>query len=562
MRNTNTLEDFKACDKNAFLQNTACMVWEDIQSGAALAEPSLLVSFSLLCFADLKKYTYTYWAAYPAFQQSWEYTDIEVFDDEKQADLQKNVSTWRNKTDATQWGFFVYHSETHQVVTLAEWESISENHRNFAFVDPSSAENSLGWPARNLLTLLAYKLRLNNVNITSYRGNRKAHRFTCRYNHLSVEQGSMPKPTGWERNHAGKLGPRIANLASVMDPSKLADDAVDLNLKLMKWRIAPDLNLQKVKDCKCLLLGAGTLGCYVSRLLLGWGVKTITFVDSGRVSFSNPVRQPLFKFSDCLDHGQPKAETAAEALKEIYPGVTARGHKLNVPMIGHPFTSASQGEADYKMLEELIDAHDAIFLLTDSRESRWLPTVMGAAKRKIVINAALGFDSYVVIRHGVQPGPEEQAEEEISLGCYFCNDVVAPTDSTSDRSLDQQCTVTRPGLAASASSTAVELLVSILQHPRGPRCSPKDQSMLGSIPHTVRGSLRTWENRVLEGHRFPYCSACGDAVITAYREGGWDFVRQACEKSGWVEELSGLKSVQDGIEGIDVDWESGSSDAE
>jgi hypothetical protein len=53
------------------------------------------------------------------------------------------------------------------------------------------------------------------------------------------------------------------------------------------------------------------------------------------VSFSNPVRQPLFEFEDCLDGGKPKAECAADRLKKIFPGVVRSPLSLGVSLL-HP----------------------------------------------------------------------------------------------------------------------------------------------------------------------------------------------------------------------------------
>ena len=63
--------------------------------------------------------------------------------------------------------------------------------------------------------------------------------------------------------------------------------------------------------------------------LKGWGVRTITFVDYGTISYSNPVRQTLFEFADCQNGGKPKAETASASLKRIFPGVVSYCRKSN-----------------------------------------------------------------------------------------------------------------------------------------------------------------------------------------------------------------------------------------
>lgn len=69
--------------------------------------------------------------------------------------------------------------------------------------------------------------------------------------------------------------------------------------------------------------------------MLAWGVRHITFVDNGKISYSNPVRQCLFDFEDC-GKDKEKAPTAAEKLKQIFPFAESTGVVLRIPMPGHP----------------------------------------------------------------------------------------------------------------------------------------------------------------------------------------------------------------------------------
>ena len=76
-----------------------------------------------------------------------------------------------------------------------------------------------------------------------------------------------------------------------MDPVKIAENSVDLNLKLMKWRL--ELQLDKIIAARLRDLGL----CSVQ----GPPGRTITLVDNGMVSCSNSVRQSLFTFTDCQE---------------------------------------------------------------------------------------------------------------------------------------------------------------------------------------------------------------------------------------------------------------------
>lgn len=437
----------------------------------------------------------------------------------------------------------------------------------------NSNANYPSWVWRNVVTAIrvAYP-QLSKFTLIALRGadfGGTSTVFQCTCDPIKDTDAMLREMTGsgWHK------GTQQVDLSAQMDPVKLADSSANLNLSLMKWRMLPTLNLERMQTLKCLLLGSGTLGCNIARHLVMWGVRNITMVDRGNVSYSNPVRQTLFEHADCLKTGEDRVKSvaAANALRRILPTVDAKGVNLEIRMPGHRIDPAQREQAakDIDKLQELILGHDVVFLLTDSRESRWLPSLMCAANDVPVINAALAFDSYLVMRHGLAGQGAQQ------VGCYFCNDVVAPIDSLSARSLDQQCTVTRPGVSAMASALAVELLSSVMNHPRRFLCpawmdedgpafdkdvdAPEAEctTVLGIVPHQLRGNINTtYGCTPMFGRCYSKCTACSAKVVSAFKKGNKDWsstqwVIDIINEPGLLERISGLEEDRKAVEGMD-----------
>jgi len=583
--NVNKTETFKAMDKAKTLRGAAMLIADDIESGAWIKNPNLLNRFILLSFGDLKKHNYIYWFGFPAIVPNYFRTQIikplsPIETVQNRVLLASRLETFLVKNNFP-FAFLLNNKEEFLDFSQAgkpeEW--FWTKGTKLCFLDISSA--GISWHFRNLLVAVSYACNLDQteLEIVSIRGLTKGLKGSLMGRILvqkcrdEFSDRSDLKIVGLERNVRNKLGPRLMSLKFEMDSLSLLKQSVDLNLKLMRWRALPSLNLEMLKDTSCLLLGSGTLGCQVARTLMAWGVQKITFVDNGRVSFSNPARQSLYTFDDCKNGGELKARAAAKRLKEIIPSLQTEGHVLSILMPGHPPSNPKtlqEFEASYQKLKELIQKHDVIYMLTDSRESRWLPTVLGCILGKLVINVALGFSSWVIQRHGVWSAEDLEAVKRSPtaelktsrLGCYFCNDIVAPRDSLSDRTLDQQCTVTRPGLAPVSSGIAVELMVALLHHPKGkfaPADGPTDihiktEHPLGLVPHQLRGYLPNYQTLILTAEASSCCSACSPQVVNDILNNDWDFVLQVLRDPVYLEDLTGVKKMMEEMDALALDF--------
>jgi len=624
LKNFNTVEEFKAFlgsgARAARIQEAARVLREEIVSGVALDDPVRLRPILIVSFADLKRWHFAYTVAFPVLSPSVSWELQAASQGAEAAGIGRNVlrrlsQELRDDSALSAAGTFLLVRgsveepwSTRPLAALKGCEDVLDDNLLVVFIDPSSAEQTPGWPLRNLILLIA-RHRPSRLRILAFRdphlcarGDEVPSRSRVFIVDASAEAAAVvlgePEPP-MDVQFAGWSKIRNFDLTSFLDAKRVAADAVDLNIKLMKWRLLPELEPGKMKELRFLLLGAGTLGCSVARVLMGWGVRCVTFVDSGKVSFSNPVRQSLFTHNDASE-SRSKAKAAREAVEAIMPDAEAQDVEMEVPMPGHPHQSPETLRKAIRRLAELVAAHDVVCMLTDSRESRWLPSLLVCAAQvaapaklelgrtavgtepvaggassglefspaerthlpqkadttqrpqkadttqrppPLGLTVALGFDSFLVSR---------QTYRESSSACYFCNDVTAPADSLASRTLDQQCTVTRPGLSGLAASVAVELVAALVQHPDGFRAKSDVSSPLGAVPHQVRGYIADFRLAPTETEPFPRCICCSPAVIDCFMHEGDAFVERIVANSAELEEISGLAKMKAGVSDHDV----------
>eukprot|EP00435_Cladocopium_sp_Y103_P037004 s2894_g9.t1 len=165
LKNFNTEEEFRTFLGNAEARQSSLTeavksIRNDIDSGAALTEPSRLRRLILFSFADLKKYHYSFLSTLPALKtpKPWQRSkepieklgqDVlaQVAKGLREADFDGLCLLLRSSSSETGWCL-------RPLADLPSLQVESEDDVVLVFVDPSS-EDAPAWPLQNALLLLA-----------------------------------------------------------------------------------------------------------------------------------------------------------------------------------------------------------------------------------------------------------------------------------------------------------------------------------------------------------------------------------------------------------------------
>ncbi|WP_406027538.1 adenylyltransferase/sulfurtransferase MoeZ [Nocardioides sp. NBC_00850] len=164
------------------------------------------------------------------------------------------------------------------------------------------------------------------------------------------------------------------SLAPLVEP---ADElTIDEVRRYSRHLIIPDVGMagqKRLKNAKVLVIGAGGLGSPALLYLAAAGVGTLGIVEFDEVDESNLQRQIIHKQSTV---GQPKAESAAAAIKEVNPYVNIVLHdvRLDNDNVREIFTG-------YDLIVDGTDNFATRYMVNDAAYFLGIPYVWGSIYR-------------------------------------------------------------------------------------------------------------------------------------------------------------------------------------
>ncbi|MFE6647090.1 adenylyltransferase/sulfurtransferase MoeZ [Nocardioides sp. NPDC057772] len=164
------------------------------------------------------------------------------------------------------------------------------------------------------------------------------------------------------------------SLAPLVEP---ADElTIDEVRRYSRHLIIPDVGMdgqKRLKNAKVLVIGAGGLGSPALLYLAAAGVGTLGIVEFDEVDESNLQRQIIHKQSTV---GQPKAESAAAAIKEVNPyvNIVLHNERLDNDNVRDIFTG-------YDLIVDGTDNFATRYMVNDAAYFLGIPYVWGSIYR-------------------------------------------------------------------------------------------------------------------------------------------------------------------------------------
>jgi molybdopterin-synthase adenylyltransferase len=239
----------------------------------------------------------------------------------------------------------------------------------------------------------------------------------------------------------------------------------------------------KLKAARVLVIGAGGLGSPLALYLAAAGVGTVGIVDHDHVELSNLQRQIAHTTARI---GAPKAESAAQAAREINPLVRIEPHSVRL---------------DADNAADLVARYDLVCDGTDNFATRFLVADACVLGRRTLVSAAvLRFEGQLSVfkPHQHESGP-----------CYRCLYPEPPPEGTVPTCSEAGVLGAVTGVMGTLQAT--EVLKEIL-----------------GVGESLSGKLLIWDAlatrfRTVRLRQDPHCAVCSPAAtikdLTQHRNG-------------------------------------------